>query len=100
MSITTLKIGLLSPMELQQLSALTREVRSLTGKPYSLLDPDLIKKLHTSLSQLQADEYLQELKALAQRLNPTRAHLAKDAVMVEKYQKYGVKVKYYDRNAA
>ena len=100
MSISTLKIGLLSPAELQQLSALTREVRSLTGVPYSLLDPDLIHKLHQSLIALQADEHIQELESLAKSLEVDSNPIPNDMITVKKYRKYGVRVKYYDRPAA
>ncbi len=98
MTITTLKIGLLTPAELQQLSHLTREVRSLSGHHYSLLDPELIPKLHCCLKQIGAQEQVQELEQLARRLIPSES--AKDAVKVEKYRKYGVRVKYYDQPAA
>ena len=99
MTIPTLKISRLSQTELQQLASITREVHRQTGQRFSLLDPQLIIKLKDAAPALQNEDINRRLCLLAKRLlceTPT----PEEAVQVDCYRKYGVKVKYYDQSAA
>ena len=96
MTISTLKIGLLTPSEMQTLSALTREIRCLTDQHYSLLDPKLLDKLRDRFAELGDVEKMRQVDQIESSLYP----MSGAAIKVEKYRKYGVRVKYFDRPAA
>lgn len=65
MPIRTLHIGALTPSQLAQLTAISQEVYDLTGEHFSMLDPELINKLGSRLTQFEAHKELDSLNQLA-----------------------------------
>ncbi len=100
MSISTLKIGLLTPAEMQQLAALTREVSNLSGERFSLLDPQLVDKLRQRFEAADAVAELVILQELARRLAPTKNNHHHFDIHDGITPNLGVKVRFYDRPAA
>ncbi len=89
----------LSGEQIIRLAKIARDVKRQTGIIFSLRDPELLTKLLKVVRRDGTLETLQELIDLQQELNSEKLAEKNPTIVVEKFTRHGVRVKYFDMSA-